>query len=170
MSIEAPLLDQLRARRFEAQNALESLGVCRQRVDEHFAKLESAKAAAEYLDTFLDLLTRAVHGLDAIIDGGEPARPRTAADTLRRLAADAERLEPTCREFSDRWVQKPLPFEEVRPLLTQMVSVARHQLSRLRALEDVAARISASAPPPEASRFDRRGLFSRLADPLRRRE
>ncbi len=168
--IAAEFVDQLRVRRADADAALEALRTCRRRVEEHSAKLESPKAATLYLQIFIDLFTNVVDHLDMLVSDAASAASRPTADALRRLASRAEREEPRCREFSDKWVQKPLPHEEVRPLLTQMVSVVRHQLGRIRALEDLAARIQASAPPaPEEGKYGRRDLFSRLTDPLRRR-
>ncbi len=162
------LLDHLQARRDEVSTALDSLRACRQRVSEASDRLESARATDDYLDAFIGLLARAENGLDTAIGDADRVRARVTADGLRRLAAGARAEERRCREFSDRWVQKPLPHEEVRPLLTQMVSIVRHQLGRLASLEDLAARIEAAAPQVEG-RFDRRALFERFTEPLRRR-
>jgi hypothetical protein len=168
MAIPKELLEQLGARRNEISSAVDALRLCEERVRDNSGLLESPRAAAQYLTTFINLLTAVVDGVNGVVIGGEAASPRVVADTLRRLAARAEAEETRCREFSDKWVQKPLPFETVRPLLTQMVSIVRHQLGRVRALEDVANRIESSAPPdPDAGRFDRRTLFSRFAEPLK---
>ena len=68
--------------------------------------------------------------------------------------------------FRDKWINKPLPQERMRPLLNDISVTTRDQLTAFRDLGNIATRledlIRATTPPqePEKRRYDRRATAS----------
>jgi hypothetical protein len=96
-------------------------------------------------------------------------------DLLRQIASNAAAEQRRTVMFRDKWVNKPLPFEQVRPLLTELASGVRDQLADYRELTLAASRLAELAPPPptpdpepkpDEREFDRRALFTKLIKPL----
>jgi hypothetical protein len=74
--------------------------------------------------------------------------------------------------FRDKWVNKPLPYETVRPTLTQLAGDVRDQLNDYREMT-LAANVllelntpPPAAPEPKPEGLGRRELFSKLVRPL----
>ena len=70
--------------------------------------------------------------------------------------------------FRDKWINRPLPYEQVRPLLNQISSETRDQLADYRELHARRLASRGSSPVPEPARADdrpgrsdRRALFNR---------
>lgn len=165
------ILERLRLLRRDTRQAVESLTVLAERLEEIKSQLESPDAVLEYVDLSIHLIGLQADAFDRLVAEASPDMSPPLAARLRRFAASCEPEERRCREFNDRWVQKPLPSEEVRPLLERVVTEVRAQIARLRGLEGLATLAEASAVPTgDAGRYDRRALFTRLADPLRRRQ
>jgi hypothetical protein len=154
--------------------SVESLRESRQKVEEHARRLENPQAAIELADFFADFLLGVAADLDRALEGLASGARREDAQALRQLAAAAAREEQRAVRFRDRWVNKPLPYEDMRPLLDRLSAAARDQLLDYRNLTHAAARVEAlSGPPPpapapesgsggDAKGFDRRALFTRF--------
>lgn len=152
----------------------EQIQAWRQQIEDVSRQLENPKAAVEYLDFFDGFFSRAVDELTAIIDALAGGFVPAHADTLRQLASNAAVEVRRTVLFRDKWVNKPLPYETVRPVLSQMAGDVRDQLNDYREMT-IAANVLIelnTAPPasaPTETRTEglgRRELFSRLVRPL----
>jgi hypothetical protein len=89
-------------------------------------------------------------------------------DALRQLAGAAAAEQRRCGLFRDKWINRPLPYEQVRPLLTGVSNRTRDQLADFRHLTEAARRLEslgdlAPRPPvPDDGKLDRRALFNKL--------
>lgn len=145
----------------------------RQQVDATSRQLENPKAALEYLDFFDGFFSRASEELSSIASALAAGFVPTHADTLRQLASSAAAESRRTVVFRDKWVNKPLPYEQTRPMLTQIANEVRDQLQDYREMALAAARLTAlnPLPPPPPSELTpeglgRRELFSKLVRPL----
>ena len=129
--------------------------------------LENPRAVLEYVDFFIDLFGRIASELDGIA----LALPENVAaahpGALRQIASDAAVEQRRCLVFRDKWINRPLPHEEVRPLLNQISIDTRDQLLDYGDLTLAAGRLDMrlGTPPPNPkadNAFDRRALFSRF--------
>lgn len=166
------VLAHLRQWQSDTKRTRETIRTLRQGVDETSRQMENPKAAYEYLDFFDGFFSHAVDALETIIgelpNGFEPAH----ADTLRQLASNAAGEMRRTVVFRDKWVNKPLPYDTVRPMLTQAATDVRDQLTDYRemalaanVLVDISAAPSIPAEPrPEG--LGRRELLSRFVRPL----
>ncbi len=152
----------------------EQIQVWRQQIEAISRQLENPKAAVEYLDFFDGFFSRAVDELTAIADALPAGFAPAHADTLRQLASNALAEMRRTVMFRDKWVNKPLPYETVRPVLSQMAGDVRDQLNDYREMT-IAANVLVelnTAPPagaPKETRTEglgRRELFSRLVRPI----
>ena len=121
----------------------------------------------EYVDFFIDLFSRTESDLAGIcaalperLSAGHPA-------ALRQIASNADIEQRRCLVFRDKCINRPLPHEDVRPLLNQISIDTRDQLLDYRDLRLAAGRLDQQlgAPPPSPkaeNAFDRRALFSRF--------
>ncbi|MBM3772904.1 MAG: hypothetical protein FJW27_16760 [Acidimicrobiia bacterium] len=145
----------------------------RQQVEATSRQLENPKGALEYLDFFDGFFLRASEELAAIA-AALPAGFTTAhGDTLRQLASNAAAESRRTVIFRDKWVNKPLPYEQTRPMLTQIANDVRDQLQDYREMTQAAAHLTALNPPPPLAPSEltpeglgRRELFSKLVRPL----
>jgi hypothetical protein len=159
--------EHLRRWRMETLEAVDLLHAHRARVDASYSRLENPNAVIEYLDAFIALFTRIgaeLAGIDAALAAGAAAEQCAA---LRHIAEDASSEQRRCVTFRDKCINKPLPYEDVRPLLNQISIDTRDQLLDLQEVHLAAARLEAltSGPgePEGADRgLDRRSLFTRF--------
>lgn len=163
-------LTELAERRTQAVRAVDQLRVYRQQVEEGMRQLENPRAAVELADFFIDFLTRAASGLEEIAAELAVGVGRPQIDALRQLASNAAAEQRRCLIFRDKCINKPLPYEQMRPLLTGLSSCSRDQLDGLRQLSATAAALEplvaqAGAPEEDRRSFDRRALFTRLFRP-----
>jgi hypothetical protein len=164
----AEVLEHLRAVLADTTGTVERLRAHRQTVDEERRRLENPNAAIDHLDFFVDLFDRARADLAAVIarltDGGGFSE----VDTLRQIASNGAAEQRRCLVFQDKWINKPLPFEQQRALLKAIVNDTRAQLADYRALGEAAARLRALSQPERGEGRDghvespgRRALFTR---------
>jgi hypothetical protein len=163
----------LAAWRADTHTTTTSLRTLRAQVEEQARFLESPRGALEYLDFFIEWFERALIELAAVGDTlGEGGDDR--GDLLRRLAETAGAEQQRVVGFRDKWINKPLPYEQMRPVLTAIATTVRDQLDDYRDLPLAAAALTpvrppasaagtdASTPPPPRLSLDRRALFNRL--------
>jgi hypothetical protein len=165
------VLEHLQLWRSETVETVDLLRAHRQQVENNFKLLENPQAAFEYLDFFIDLfdsvaseLERVSEALPQFSQGAGAGHP----PALRQIASNAAVEQRRCLAFRDRYINKPLPHEQMRPLLNQISIDTRDQLLDYRDLTLAAARLDAllgneppSPKPPDVS-FDRRALFTRF--------
>lgn len=159
--------------RADTLETLDALSVCRQRVEESAKRLESPQAVVEYIDFFSGFLTEAAGILERVASDLPQGLQRTHVDALRQLASNAAVEQRRILKFRDKWINRPLPYEDVRPLLNQIASATRDRLADYRQLNDAAARLEQIAgpeptPPGDAGdagddrrALDRRALFTK---------
>jgi hypothetical protein len=161
------IIRHLRAWQADTLATTESLRLSRQRIGEHVRQLESPEAALEYIDFFVDSFDRAAADIDLIVMELPRGVQRTHLDTLRQIASNAAADQRRCLMFRDKWISRPLPYEQVRALLSQIATDTRDQLEDYRELNLAAERLEGLAgpearPPRDPSRaLDRRALFTR---------
>jgi hypothetical protein len=167
MTIEA-LMEELRGRHEGAQRAAVALRELRGQVEAGAQQLEGPNAARDYIDFFVDLFDRAAQEIEQIAreiaDGVQPAH----VDALRQIANNSAAEQRRAGMFRDKWVNKPLPYETMRPLLTAISNTTRDEIAALRALVETAAALQPSLGKTEESDskgLDRRQLFTRLFRP-----
>lgn len=160
------ILEHLRAWKADTLETIESLGADRQRVEERASQLESPAAAIEYIVFFEALFGRVAADLDRVIREVPLGVRRVHVDLLRQIASNAAAERRRCLLFRDKWISRPLPYEDVRPLLSQIAAATRSQLDDYEELQHAAARLENLAAPEAALRdqgrgLDRRALFTR---------
>lgn len=166
LSVE-DILQHLRAWHANTLETTASLRALRTRIGEHARQLESPAAALEYLDLFADWFDRAAADLDRIVAALPHDVARTHLDTLRQIASNAAAEQRRCLIFRDTWINRPLPYEQTRPLLSELARLTRDQLDEYRDLNVAAERLErfagpAGRPPRDRGRgLDRRALFTR---------
>jgi len=167
------IVEQLGDRRADAMTTLEQLRAFHAQIENERAQLENPQAVQEYLSFFVDFVGRAADACQRI--GAElPAGPtRAQADELRQLASNAAAEQRRCLMFRDKCINKPLPYERLRPLLNEISVTTRDQLTAFRDLGRAATfieQILPPEPPPAAPdrNIDRRALFSRFFKPFER--
>jgi hypothetical protein len=149
------------------------LGALRLRVEEGAKQLENPNAAYEYVDYFSGMFHRFGDDLDRVAgelqSGG--ARPEHV-EALRQIASNSAAEQRRSVGFRDKWINKPLPYEQMRELLTQIAAEVRDQIADYRDLTQAATRLAELAPAPAPKEekeddrgFDRRALFTRLIRP-----
>jgi hypothetical protein len=150
-------------------STLETVGALRAlrlRTEEAAPRLENPKAVLEYIDFFVDLFARIASELDRAAADLEGGGPPGDPDGLRQIASNAAVEQRRCLSFRDKWINRPLPYEQVRPLLNEISTITRDQLADYHDLTEAAARLQALAPPPPSSdraieSRSRRELFTR---------
>jgi hypothetical protein len=149
----------------ETRAGLGSLASCRQRAEEASGRLESPQAVLEHIDFFSGFLTRAaglLEELRADIAGGAA---HGHVEVIRQLASNAFAEQRRLVTFRDKWINRPLPYEDVRPLLSEISTIVRGQLARYRELGAVADALAPLAGPKPAAddgrALDRRALFTK---------
>jgi hypothetical protein len=169
------VLAHLRQWRADTALTVEQLHALRQRVEDSQRQLENPRAAFEYIEFFTSLFDRVAADLDRLMAELPAGFTPQHGDLLRQIASNAAAEQRRTVMFRDKWVNKPLPFEQVRPLLTELASGVRDQLADYRELTLAASRLAELAPPPptpdpepkpDEREFDRRALFTKLIKPL----
>lgn len=159
------LVERLKRSRSDTHDAIELLHVSRRKVEEGSRELESPKAVLEYIDFFLDLLARASQDLDRVASALAEGPKREHLDVLRQLASNAAAEQRRCVVFRDKWINRPLPYEQMRPLLNQISVDTRDQLTAYRNLNGAAdvlqSMMTGDAKPGDSDKLDRRALFTR---------
>jgi hypothetical protein len=93
---------------------------------------------------------------------------RVHGDALRQIASNSAVEQRRSVMFRDKWINKPLPYEAMRPVLNGISNTIREQLDLLRGLTDIASALDTlltKADEKEEKGFDRRALFTRLFKP-----
>jgi hypothetical protein len=158
------VLECLKRSRSDTNDAIEVLQASRGKVEEGSRQLESPKAVFEYIDFFLDLLARMSQDLDRVIAELPEGATREHVDSLRQLASNAAAEQRRCVIFRDKWINRPLPYEQVRALLNQISVDTRDQLTayrNLNAAADVLQSTMGEPKPVDSDKLDRRALFTR---------
>jgi hypothetical protein len=158
------LLEHLRRWRSDTAATIDRLCAHRERAAEVARQLESPQAVVEYLDFFVDWFRRAGEEIARILEQLARGVDGRAADALAQIASNAALDERRCLIFRDTWINRPLPYEQVRPLLHAISSDTRDQLVDYRDLRLVAARLRALAEtaPADSQALGRRELLTRL--------
>jgi len=135
-------------------------------IEANAKQLENPKAVLEYIDFFLDLFARTVAEFDRLLADLPGGAGRAHLDLLRQIANNAAAEQRRCVMFRDKWINKPLPYEQMRPLLNQVSTDSRDQLNEYRGLLAAADRLEALAaappvPPTEEGKLGRRELFTK---------
>jgi hypothetical protein len=170
---EPVLLLRLAGWRDETRASVASLTALRQQVEESAKKLESPPAVLEFIDFFCGFFTEAAATFERI--GAELAQgPKPAhAEALRQLASNAALEQRRCLKFRDKWVNRPLPYEDVRALLTAIPAQTGSRLAAYRDLHGAADMLDAligpaQAPSDDGRTLDRRALFTKWFEPKNR--
>ena len=163
----AAAIEQLGQRHADALATIEQLRADRQQIETDAAALENPKAVLEYIDFFVEFVGRAAAECERIVAELPDTAIPQHVEALRQLASNSSAEQRRCLQFRDRWINKPLPHERMRPLLNDISVTSRDQLTAFRDLNQIAGRLEelakASEPPPDDTRaFDRRALFTRL--------
>jgi hypothetical protein len=161
-------IEHIGSRRADAQTTLELLQGYREHVEADSSVLENPNAVLEYIDFFADMVDRAAGECERIAAELPQGVAGAHIDALRQIASNSAAEQRRCLVFRDKWINKPLPDERMRPLLNEISVTTRDQLTAFRDLTNVAARLeelTKPATPPAAEEkkgFDRRALFTRL--------
>jgi hypothetical protein len=159
------LIAQLMNEQARAVAAVESLRALREEVTANERQLEGPKAAAEQIDFFMGFFHHGAEEIGRIAAGLPDGISRAGIDALRQLASNSAAEHRRLVQFRDKWVNKPLPYETMRALLTGISDVTRTQLDAFRGLTETATALDAGFAEQESKGFDRRALFSRLFKP-----
>jgi hypothetical protein len=165
------IASHLKAWRADTAATEARLGVLRQRVEAGAKQLENPNAAYEYLDFFSGMFHRFGTELERVASELEAGGPRPEhVDALRQIASNSAAEQRRSVGFRDKWINKPLPYEQMRELLTQIATDVRDQVADYRDLTRAAVRLAELTPEPPPSKeeersFDRRALFTRLIRP-----
>jgi hypothetical protein len=161
------VVEQLAARKADALNTLEMLRAQRARVTEAAAKFENPQAVLDYLDFFIPAIEEVVAESDRIAEEVVQRVKRSHIDVLRKIAANCRVEQRRCLVFRDKCINRPLPDEQMRPLLNDISVTTRDQLTAFYDFNNVAARleriINTTNPEPHPKRvLGRRQLFTSL--------
>lgn len=166
------VLVHLRQWQADTERTRATLQHLRQQVETVTRQLENPKAAVEYLDFFDGFFTRASEEITRLLTDIPTGFAQAHADALKQLASNAAAEVRRTVVFRDKWVNKPLPYESVRPMLSQMAGDVRDQLNDYREMT-IAANVLVDlhaqprpAAPPQPESLGRRELFSKLVRPL----
>jgi len=160
------ILEHLRAWNADTLETIESLRVARKGVEEHARQFESPDAALEYIGFFTDVFSRAAADLERVVAEVPQGVRQAHVDMLRQIASNASAEQRRCLLFRDKWISRPLPYEQIRPLISQIAADTRDQLEDYGELKHAAARLEELAGPEAGPRdegrtLDRRALFTR---------
>lgn len=159
------VLEHLRLWRSDTAATVEELRANRREVDDSQDQLESPNAVYEYVDFFDGEFTKLVAELDRMLVELPTGLRRSHVDELRQLASNAAMEQRRCLQFRDKWINRPLPYEQVRPLLNRILSVTHDQLVDYRDMTHAASRLVAQVggePRGERKDIGRRELFNRF--------
>jgi len=157
------LLRQFRTGAMETSDLLRSSRLV---VESNTKQLENPKAVLEYVDFFLDLIGRTVADLDRLAAELPERVERAHLELLRQLANNAAAEQRRCLIFRDKWINKPLPYEQMRSVLNQISTDSRDQLTEYKNLLGAADRLEVLAgapqkPADDEGKLGRRELFTK---------
>lgn len=165
------LIARLAERRADLQSTLEMLQGYQENVNTAAPELENPQAVREYLSFFTtlfgDVATQCANIAAELTTEGIKADHIIA---LKKVSALGAREQQRCLQFRDKWINKPLPHEALRPLLNDISITTRDQLTALKDVFAIASRLAmlyegsapAAAKKEEERTFDRRSLFTRF--------
>ena len=166
------LIARLAERRADLQSTLEILQGYQESVNTAAPELENPQAVRDYVSFFATLFTDAATQCANI--AAELTTEGIKADhiiALKKLSGLGTREQQRCLQFRDKWINKPLPQEALRPLLNDISITTRDQLTALKDVFAIASRLATlyqgSAPTAAKQEekehtFDRRALFTRF--------
>jgi hypothetical protein len=157
---------RLERSRDDTRATLQTLAALRARVEAVSARLESPAAVLEFIDFFSGFFVEAAATFDRLIAELELNPERRHAEALRQLASNAAVEQRRGLKFRDKWINRPLPYEDVRPLLSEISNHTGQQLTAYRDLNLAAAELDEVAGPAvpaadEGRPLDRRQLFTK---------
>jgi hypothetical protein len=160
------LAARLERSRDETRSTLHTLAELKGRVDAVSARLESPSAVAEFIDFFSGFFTEAATTLDRLAVEATAHPERRHAEALRQLASNAALEQRRALKFRDKCINRPLPYEDVRPLLSEISNQTGLRLTSYRDLNLAAAELDALAGPDpqpheDGRPLDRRQLFTK---------
>ena len=166
------LLPRLAGWRDETRASVAALNGLRQRTEENARKLESPPAVLEFIDFFSGFFTEAAATFERIGAELEQGPKPAHAEALRQLASNAAVEQRRCLKFRDKWINRPLPYEDVRPLLTEIPTQTANRLIAYRDLQGAADLLDALIGRGQGSHddgraLDRRALFTKWFSPGR---
>lgn len=161
------VVEQLGQRRADALNTLEMLRGHRARVVEQTGQFENPKIVLEYVDFFVGAIEEVVAAIDRVSDELRQRVQRAHIDLLRQIASNCRVEQRRCLIFRDKCINRPLPNEQMRPLLNDISVTTRDQLTAFYDFNNAAAKleqiINTTDPEPDPRKtLGRRQLFSRL--------
>jgi len=161
------LREHLRGWAAGTRDTIDLLRGHKDQVHANFSLLENPNAVLEYLDFFEALFARVVGELERIDAALFQGIADEHSPALRQIASNAAAEQRRCLMFRDKWINRPLPHEQVRPLLNQISIDTRDQLLEYQQLNLAAGRLDAllrgaSTPAEPESSFNRRTLFTRF--------
>jgi len=162
------IIARLTGEQARAAGAVEALALLRQQVTAGERQLEGPNAAFDHIDYFMGFFHRGAEEIERLAASLAAGVQRADVEAIRQLASNSAAEQRRLVQFRDKWVNKPLPYEQMRPLLTGISDVARQQLDAFRGLTETAAVLEAAIlerEQKEGKNFDRRALFNRLFKP-----
>ena len=150
----------------EAQAAADSFATLRQRTEESSKRLESPQGILQFIDFFSMFFADAAAVFERIKAEVAQAPQPVHAEALRQVTSNAALEQRRCLQFRDKWINRPLPYEDVRPLLTEIVNAAANRLTGYHELTPIANELDSLArliqPRAQDGRpLDRRQLFTK---------
>jgi hypothetical protein len=166
---EPDLLPRLAGWRDETRASVEALTGLRQRTEENARKLESPPAVLEFIDFFSGFFTEVAATFERIGAELEHGAKPTQVEALRQIASNAAVEQRRCLKFRDKWINRPLPYEDVRSLLSEIATLTGNRLTAYRdllpAADSLNALIGRASPPDDGRALDRRALFTKWFNP-----
>jgi hypothetical protein len=160
------LLARLERWRDESRASVASLNGLRQRAEESSSRLESPHAIFEFIDFFSGFFTEVAATLDRVRNELEQGPQLPHAEALRQIASNAALEQRRGLKFRDKWINRPLPYEDVRPLLTEISNHTGQRLTSFREMTQAAAELDTLIGPVQPAgddgrALDRRALFTK---------
>jgi hypothetical protein len=162
------IITRLSGEQARAAAAIESLRLLREQVTAGERQLEGPTAAFEHIDYFQGFFHRGAEEIGRVAASLPAGVRRADVEAIRQLASNSAAEQRRLVQFRDKWVNKPLPYEQMRAVLTGISDVARQQLDAFRALAGTAEVIEAvllEREQKDGKAFDRRALFNRIFKP-----
>jgi hypothetical protein len=159
------ILEHLQLWQTKTLDTVDLLRAHRRQIEERSNRLENPRAVLEYIDFFVEYFARTAAELQRIATELAKGPDTEHGAALRQVGSNASLEQRRCVIFRDLYINKPLPYEEMRPLLNQISLDTRDQLLEYRELMAEAERVDqlrGRAPDPDGPSFDRRSLFTRF--------
>ncbi|MQA31241.1 MAG: hypothetical protein GEU82_15640 [Luteitalea sp.] len=162
------LVTQLTGEQARAAAAIAALRASREQVMANLRQLEGPNAALEHIDYFVDLFGRGAVELGRVAAELPQGTQQAHIDAIRQLASNSAAEQRRSVLFRDKWINKPLPYEQMRSVLNGISNTTREQLDAFRALTEMASALESARGElkgEDTKGFDRRALFTRLFKP-----